>query len=193
MDDLGAPPEDDPGTPGDGAPDAGIPPQLSERARSLAERIDAAMADTTESAIHRMPMIEDGIEEIEEVSEVTQLPSPPPRNTLAFRAPPPPVAPPPVPTRPGVVVVPPRVPAMPAAKLGTMTAKPPMVPRATAPSPRAHAHRARPGVRRGRPLQVHRASGVRRRVGMVRSPGRCIAHNDTRGLTRPYVDSFRCV
>jgi len=81
---LGAPPEDDPGTPGDGAPETAIPPQLSEhaqlseRARSLAARVDAMLESDearTEAALD--------IDELEEVEEVPEMPAP--RASAPFR------------------------------------------------------------------------------------------------------------
>src|SRR6185436_3920991 len=99
--------EDDRGTPEDGAPSTAIPPQLSERARSLAARVDAMMAsDGDEDDASETARAAD-----EEVDEAPAIP--PPRASLAFRAPAP--TPPPLPIRPAgvpVVVVPPRNPAL---------------------------------------------------------------------------------
>jgi len=134
LSDLGAPPEDDPGTPGEGAPETAIPPQLSdharlsERAKSLAARVDAMMDDDEPA---RAPEAALDLDEIEEVEDVPAIP--PPRAPLAFRAPAP--NPPPLPVRPPavpVVMVPPRPPTL---KVPPLGGRPPIVPRATAHAP----------------------------------------------------------
>jgi hypothetical protein len=148
---LGAPPEDDPGTPGDGAPQTAISPQLSERARSLAARVDAMLADDDDEpspgratngpaadAAHAARDATDDIDEIEgeidgeiegDIEEVED--TPPPRAPMAFRAPAP--TPPPLPTRPPVVMVPPPRPTS-TRTPPVGTPRPPLVPRASTPT-----------------------------------------------------------
>ncbi len=162
---MGAPPEDDPGTPGDGAPDTAIPPplgshaQLSDRAQSLAARVDAMLEDDEEPARASEPLEFDEISELDEVEDADESPEAPaapgtpgthdasiaspvdaapaipaPRPTMAFRSQAPP---PPVPSRPpggpaAVVMVPPRNPASSSIRPPMTGTRPPLVPRATA-------------------------------------------------------------
>src|SRR3954462_12566490 len=107
--DLGAPPEDDPGTPGEGALGTAIPPQLSgetqrsERMQSLAARVDAMMGDDDEPArgealdLDELEEVEDDVAEVAVAAARTQAPTPPP---LPIR-----------PSMPSVVMVPPRTPS----------------------------------------------------------------------------------
>jgi tetratricopeptide (TPR) repeat protein len=123
------PPEDDPGTSGDGAPETAIPSQLSdapadaplsERMKSLAARVDARMGED-DAARPEAPLDIDEIEEVEDAPAI-----PPPRPSLGFRTAAP--TPPPLPTRTGmpVVMVPPRAPAAKSPAFGTP--RPPLAP-----------------------------------------------------------------
>ena len=115
-------------------PETAIPPQLSdhaklsERAKSLAARVDAMMDDDEPA---RAPEAALDLEEIEEVEDVPAIP--PPRAPLAFRVPAP--TPPPLPVRPPgvpVVMVPPRPPTL---KVPPIGGRPPIVPRGAAHAP----------------------------------------------------------
>ncbi|HEY4238273.1 MAG TPA: tetratricopeptide repeat protein [Kofleriaceae bacterium] len=135
-------PEDETGA-REGAPDDAVPTALSDRAKSLAARIDAMSIEEDEEAPHAIPAIPaipsppsrpiarpdsepsqvssdsidvEVLDEISDVHEVPQRPSAPPR---------PPAAPPPRP----VVVVPPLPPRMP-----PISARPP-IPRPAPPTP----------------------------------------------------------
>ncbi|HSR95486.1 MAG TPA: hypothetical protein VLM79_00395 [Kofleriaceae bacterium] len=118
--------------------------QLSERARSLAARIDAMMnrdddepsraPDAALEFERRSREVQDEYErealDLDELEAVEDAPEPSPRTTLPFRATTP--TPPPLPAaRPSqVVMVPPRSPTL---KVPPLGARPPLVPRSTAP------------------------------------------------------------
>jgi tetratricopeptide (TPR) repeat protein len=111
-----------------------ISPRLNERAKTLAERVDAMMdnAGPARSAEAALDFDEGEVEdEIEEVEDVPAIP--PPRAVLPPRAQVP--TPPPLPARPPavpVVMVPPRAPVL---KVPPLGGRPPVVPRSASPVP----------------------------------------------------------
>jgi tetratricopeptide (TPR) repeat protein len=136
---LGAPPEDDPGTPGDGAPDPAIPLQRSEpvalgdRVRSLAARVDAMLPDLEDDEPGPGDDADGAIEgaiDLEDLEELDDAP-PQPRVTAPHRAATPTPPPLPVVRSPGgpVVMVPPRPTTV---RVPAMTSRPTIAPRAIA-------------------------------------------------------------
>jgi tetratricopeptide (TPR) repeat protein len=148
LDELGPPPEDESGA-GEGTP-VSIPSPPSDRVKSLADRVDAMMAQEDDdvpsagdTALSVPAVVDNGdpkLERIEEIEEIEPLPTPTPipspRVTMPMRAagdddgrP----RPPPVPPRP-VVVVPPRPPvSIPTPGSRVPPARPPSMPRHTTP------------------------------------------------------------
>jgi hypothetical protein len=107
-----------------------ISPQLSERVRSLAARVDAMMNEDDEPARGTEASLDlDELEEVEDVPAIPAIPHRPmPSSVPPFRAQAP--TPPPVPARPSVpsvVMVPPRT----ASKTPSIGARP-LMPRSTA-------------------------------------------------------------